>query len=168
MFFLFLVPQLLSVCILFLFAFCLLFFFFFWWHRHHHQHHHHDDDHHHHDHDHHRCSWQTCAKKSEALGRVGFYFSKFEAPLDYFASSALLAILESCSPCRLARELLAQSVKGVSGPNPGPTRRLTLSSKDNISRRPGPLKVPYQVVIRTPHFYFVKLTIPAWTFNFAS
>ena len=46
---------------------------------------HHDDDHYHHDRDHHRCSWQTCAKKSEGLGRVGFYFSKFEAPLGYFS-----------------------------------------------------------------------------------
>ncbi len=92
---------------------------------------------------------------------MGFYFSKFEAPLDNFTSSALLAILESCSPGSLARELLAQKVKGVSGPNPGPTRRLTLSSKDNISRRPGPLKVRYQLVIGTPHFYFVKLTILA-------
>ena len=63
---------------------------------------HHDDDHYHHDHDRHRCSWQTCAKKSEGLGRVGFYFSKFEAPLDNFPSSALLAVLESCSPGKLA------------------------------------------------------------------
>jgi hypothetical protein len=59
---------------------------------------HHDDDHYHYDHDHHRCSCQACAKKSEGLGRVGFYFSKFGAPLDYFTSSALLAIIESCSP----------------------------------------------------------------------
>ena len=26
------------------------------------------------------CSWQMSAKKSEGLGRVGFYFSKFGAP----------------------------------------------------------------------------------------
>ncbi len=63
---------------------------------------HHDDDHYHHDHDHHRRSWQTCAKKSEGLGRVGFHFSKFEAPLDYCPLISLLAILGSCSPGRLA------------------------------------------------------------------
>ena len=49
--------------------------------------------------------WQTCAKKSEGIGRVGFYFSKFEAPLDNFTSSALLAILKSL---RLGRDLLAR------------------------------------------------------------
>ncbi len=79
---------------------------------------HHDDDRYHHDHDHHTCSWQTCAKKSEGLGRVGFYFSKFEAPLDYCPLISLL----------------------------------TLSSKDNIFRRPRHLKIPHQAVINTPHF----------------
>ena len=36
---------------------------------HHHDHHHHRYHHYHHhdDHDHYRCSWQTCAKKSEGL-----------------------------------------------------------------------------------------------------
>ena len=63
--------------------------------------------------DHHRWSWQTCAKKSEGLGRVGFYFSKFEAPLDNFTSSALLAILESCSPGMPGRGLLAWGLAGL-------------------------------------------------------
>jgi hypothetical protein len=89
---------------------------------------------------------------------VGFYFSKFEAPLDYCPLISLLAILESCSPGRLARELLAQSVKGVSRPSPGPTRRLTLSSKDNLFRRPGSLSTP---LIKPPRFCFVKSTIHA-------
>ena len=65
-----------------------------------------------------------------------------------------LAILESW-------RLAGQGVKGAKAPAASPTRKLTLSSKDNISRRPGPLKVLYQAVIRTPHFYFVKLTILA-------
>ncbi len=51
---------------------------------------HDDDDRYDHDHDRHTCSWQTCAKKSEGLGRVGFYFSKFEAPLDYCPLISLL------------------------------------------------------------------------------
>ena len=72
-----------------------------------------------------------CAKKSEGLGRVGFYFSKFGAPLDYFTSSTLLAILESCSPGRLAGRcwpgrLAGQGVKGAMAANPGPTRSLLI------------------------------------------
>ena len=81
-----------------------------------------------------------CSKKSKELGRVGFYFSKFEAPLDNFTSSALLAILESCSPGKLARlgswRLAGQKDKGVKGPAVGPTRRPTLSSKEYLSWRP--------------------------------
>jgi len=43
---------------------------------------------------------ETCSKKSEGLGRVGFYFSKFEAPLGYF--SKYFGSWQSSNPAVLA------------------------------------------------------------------